>query len=165
MRTNHTTARAHIRPAGQDDAATLAQVHGRTWVEAYSDLLPEPVVRAQVVGAPEQWRRRLQDPDGPNYWLAEREGRVVGFAWAEAVGPGHPRALELIGLYLLASEYGTGSAEALMKAAVGDAPCQLWVAKENLRARAFYRRQGFGPDGAERQVEEWGGLIVERWVR
>ena len=165
MRANHTSARAHVRPARQDDAPTLAQVHAQTWVEAYSDLLPAQVIRDQVDAAPEQWRHRLEAPDGPSYWLAERDGKVVGFAWAEAIGPGHPRALELIGLYLIASEYGTGTAGSLLLASVGDAPCQLWVARDNARARAFYRRNGFAPDGAERVAQEWGGITVERWVR
>ena len=143
----------------------MAQVHALTWVEAYSDLLPEAVIRAHRESAPAQWRSRLEDPNGPNYWLAEREGQVVGVAWAEALGPGQPRALELVGLYLLAREQGTGTAESLMRAAVGDAPCLLWVAQENDRARAFYRRCGFAPDGEQRQAQEWAGITVERWVR
>jgi RimJ/RimL family protein N-acetyltransferase len=40
----------------------------------------------------------------------------------------------------------------------------LWVFRDNARARAFYLRNGFRPDGAER-VEPFFGPIEIRMVR
>lgn len=140
-------------------------VHSQSWREAYSGLIGERVLHAQSQAAQGQWRERLSDPFGPSYWLAERGGAAVGLAWAEAVGPGYPRALELVALYVLASEYGTGTAAALLTAAIGDAPCMLWVARENTRALAFYRRHGFLPDGQERIEDAWDAITLVRLVR
>ena len=48
---------------------------------------------------------------------------------------------------------------------VAGRPCSLWVAEGNARALAFYRRQGFQPDGTRKTVTEWEGLVTIRMVR
>ena len=43
---------------------------------------------------------------------------------------------------------------------------RLWVVKGNTRARGFYERAGFTPDGAEEPYEVDGELVPEvRYVR
>ena len=76
-----------------------------------------------------------------------------------------PRDLELWGIYLLAEYHGSGIGQALLDAAVGDRPASLWVAEDNPRARAFYSRNGFEPDGGRRVEEEWEHMVVVRLVR
>ena len=66
---------------------------------------------------------------------------------------------------MLRRHHGSGAGQALLDAVVGSEPCQLWVARENPRAHRFYRRNGFVPDGTERQDERAGGLWVLHWVR
>lgn len=61
-----------------------------------------------------------------------------------------PRALELRTLYLLSAHYGSGAGQGLLDASVGTGPCMLRVASENPRAIAFYRRNGFTLDGAQK---------------
>ncbi|MCS6582511.1 GNAT family N-acetyltransferase [Curtobacterium citreum] len=39
--------------------------------------------------------------------------------------------------------------QALLDTVLADRPASLWVAADNPRAHAFYRRNGFTPDGAE----------------
>ncbi|MGC0249753.1 N-acetyltransferase family protein [Pseudactinotalea sp. Z1748] len=157
--------RAAIRSAGPGDAEILAQVHIRTWQQAFADLLAAEVVQAHAANAAEQWARRLADPGHAAYWVAERAGQVVGFSWAEAAGPGQVRPLELIGLYVLEEHYGTGVADDLLVCAVGEAPCFLWVARDNARARSFYARHDFVTDGQVRRAQEFGGLPLVRMVR
>ncbi|SEF00195.1 GNAT family N-acetyltransferase [Ruania alba] len=158
-----TTAR--IRPAHAGDAAALHALHTATWREAYADLLPEHVFEARERDGLPAWEHRLTDMAGPSVWLAHRDGEPVGFAWAEAAGTGQVRALELAALYVRASEYGQGTAANLLQLATGDAPCMLWVAQDNPRALAFYRKHGFEADGAARRVDAWGNLAVVRMVR
>jgi GNAT superfamily N-acetyltransferase len=71
-----------------------------------------------------------------------------------------------MGIYVLAGSYGAGAGQQLLDAAVGDAGAYLWIADENPRAFAFYRRNGFAPDGAT-AVHELAGtpLRVLRMVR
>ena len=60
---------------------------------------------------------------------------------------GLPRSLELNGLYRVAEVHGAGVGQALLDAAVGDAPALLWTAADDPRALAFYRRNGFVANG------------------
>jgi hypothetical protein len=55
-------------------------------------------------------------------------------------------------------------AAAMLDSAIGDAPAHLWVFGENGRARAFYAKQGFEPDGA-RKVDDDTGVWELRLVR
>ena len=156
---------ALIRRADLGDAQALADVHATAWREAYAGLVPESVLVDRASRGLARWQEMLADPIGTTHWIALRAGSAVGFAWGHAAGPGHPRPLELQGLYVLAGEYGVGSGQRLLDITIGDAPCFLWVARDNPRAVAFYRRNGFGPDGGEQAVQAWGGLPLVRMVR
>lgn len=68
-------------------------------------------------------------------------------------------------IYVLASEYGSGAAQALLDATLGDSPASLWVADPNPRAQAFYRRNGFLPDGERTVAAKWENLAEIRMVR
>ena len=62
---------------------------------------------------------------------------------------------ELYAIYVRAAWWGTGLGQALWDAVRPDAACSLWVLEDNARAQAFYRRNGFVPDGAR---ELYAGL-------
>lgn len=158
-----------LRPATPDDAAACAAVHHAAWVETYSGLLPASFWETTTPAArTERWARWLDA--GTPVTVAETGGRVVGFAIA---GPARPRGghepvrpHELHALYLLAAHHGSGAGQALLDAAVPPgAPAQLWVARDNPRARAFYARNRFEPDGASTVDEHAGGLAELRLVR
>lgn len=145
-----------LRQATLPDADELGRVHIACWREAYPHLLSEASFQ---VATPEwrasRWRRVLPEDPGPRNghvnWLAEVGGTLVGFSSA---GPAEETPLQLHALYVLARYHGTGIGQALLERALGDRPAQLWVAEENPRARAFYRRNGFEPTG-ERKVDSF----------
>ncbi len=64
----------------------------------------------------------------------------------------------LHGLYVLPEAWGTGVADRLHERAVealraaGTETARLWVLAENRRARRFYERHGWYPDGSTRDV-------------
>ncbi len=140
-----------IREAVIGDADVLGAVHIQCWREAYfphilsaaSFEVATPALRA------ERWRSILAAPGNVKNWVAEKDGRIIGFA---AAGEGRETDLwqlhELYSIYVLAEAHGTGVGQALLDAALGDVPAYLWVAEQNPRAQAFYRRNGFTPDGA-----------------
>ena len=145
-----------LRTPAAADAPALAAVHHRCWVETYTGQVSgsfwDGFTAASLVPL---WERITAD-DGVlrNVAMAEVEGELVGLAMA---GPSsvreHPafppvRDRQLFMLYVLASHHGTGAGQALLEAVAGEDPVQLWVAAENPRAQAFYRRNGFLPDGA-----------------
>jgi GNAT superfamily N-acetyltransferase len=41
----------------------------------------------------------------------------------------------------------------------------LWVLEANPRARAFYEKHGYRPDGALKVIEEWAGAVEMRYTK
>lgn len=108
----------------------------------------------------------LADPALPPVVVTEVDGEVVGFAQAVPSRDEPPvRPLELTTLYLRAAQHGSGLGQELLDAVLGDRPASLWVADQNSRARRFYQRNGFAPDGAREVLESWEGLVEIRLVR
>lgn len=141
-----------LRPAAPADAAGCAHVHHTSWVETYSALLPASHWETDTLERRvEAWHRWLDR--GTAVTVAESDEQIIGFAMAHTgrrVGGHEPvRARELYSLYLLAAHHGGGAGQALLDAVLPDgAPAQLWVAEGTPRARRFYERNGFLPDGA-----------------
>lgn len=159
-----------VRRATVDDALAIAHVHAQSWRETYTGRLPDAVVEGRPVADRAAALRRLIAGESSRgvqpVWVAERDGRVVGFAWA---GPSrdedHRDDLELFTLYVLEEHHGTGAGQALLDAAIGSSPASLWVLEDNPRARAFYARNGFVPDGRSKDDERLGGAHEIRMVR
>jgi GNAT superfamily N-acetyltransferase len=136
-----------VRPATVDDADGIARVHLRSWRETYSHLVePGELDDLSEERRAERWRTIIAG--GGEVWVAVVDGAVIGFA---GLGGGdhdeRPRAVELGALYVLAEHHGSGAGQALLDAAIGDAPAFLFVADSNPRATRFYERNGFVFDG------------------
>jgi ribosomal protein S18 acetylase RimI-like enzyme len=154
-----------VRPATHDDVDALAFVNVTAWREAYGHFLsPEFFESMTVESRRERWRRSVDDGFPTN--VLEVDGEVRGYSSAGIpLTDEKPRDLQLYMIYQLASEYGTGSGQALLDAAIADNPAFVWVAEQNPRAIAFYRRNGFEPDGASIVAEQWENLVEFRMVR
>jgi ribosomal protein S18 acetylase RimI-like enzyme len=133
-----------VRVATVEDAMALGAMHVAAWREAYfPHILSEAslqVVTPEVRGA--RYVELLTATTGTT-WVAVSGDEIIGHSAVVAAEPGSPRELELASIYVLAKAYGTGVGQALLDAAIGDGPACLWVAAENPRAQAFYRRNGF----------------------
>jgi ribosomal protein S18 acetylase RimI-like enzyme len=153
-----------IRQPVPADAAGIAAVHVASWRETYAHLLsPAFLDGIDVADKTQMWQRAL-DRDPSRVHVAEVDGELVGFSAVRRPDHG-PRDLELAMLYLLAAHHGSGLGQALLDAAIGDAPAFVWVAEDNPRARAFYARNGFRPDGERSVVEAWEQMAEVRLVR
>jgi GNAT superfamily N-acetyltransferase len=139
-----------IRVARVEDAAAAAACHAACWREAYAQIV-DPVVLAErtsdLAERTRRWRRRLEE--GAHRWLAlVPDDVVVGFA---ARGPGRDDDIdldcELEAIYVRQAYWGSGLADRLLEVTIGDDPAYLWVFEANERARGFYARHGFVPDG------------------
>lgn len=86
--------------------------------------------------------------------MAEDAGGGGIVAWASG-GPGRdddaPVDRELEGIYSPARVHGSGVGQLLLDAVIADSPAYLSALDGNARAEAFYRRNGFRRDGAERE--------------
>ena len=151
-----------VRRATSDDARAIAEVHVDTWRATYTDVMPKSVLDGLDVTTRERgWRRFIERGDA--VFVAERDGRVVGFV---NVGPCSDDAVgELYAIYVRPEAWGTGAGLALMNAAVERLArdwdeAVLWVAEENPRARRFYELCGWRADGGRKIDEPAPGAVV-----
>ena len=100
-------------------------------------------------------------------WVAERDGRVVGFCNTAPARDGEPGTAELLTLDVELDVVGTGVGAALMNHAVADTRARgyrsavLWVLEANERGRRFYEKGAWRPDGAAKTEEVWGARARE----
>ena len=139
-----------LRPAQAGDAGPIARVHRESWRTTYAGILPLDVI-ATLAGRKSEavWMRRLAvPPESQCTWVAERAGRIVGFA---NCGDARHRLegldAEIYALYVLQEEQRRGIGRELVRACArhfvrhGQFGFYLWVLKAN-RARMFYEAMG-----------------------
>jgi GNAT superfamily N-acetyltransferase len=146
-----------VREARHGDELAVAEVHVRSWQEAYRDLMPaeflaalDPRERAE--------RYAFGGGDEAPTTLVAGEEDVLGFVTfggsrdADAPGLGEVHALYVdpdrhqggLGRLLMA-EARTALRASNFEAAI------LWVLDGNHRAHRFYEREGWTRDGARRE--------------
>lgn len=139
-----------IRPARAEDAEGIAFVHATSWRETYGRFVEDPDASRWFAVEPRigMWRSNLAE-DVFSTMVAVAGERIVGFAAVqETTNADAVRPEELTMLYVLADVHGSGAGQGLLDAVLAARPASLWVAADNPRAHAFYRRNGFRPDGA-----------------
>ena len=140
------------RDLGPEDAAALAHLHRRSFVETFAHLYrPEDLETFLEQLDEEGFRAELLDGEH-QVRFAEADGEPVAFVKLGPitlpVQPARP-ALEFRQLYVLRQWQGAGVAQALSEWAIGQArrrgaeELYLSVFVDNHRAKAFYRRYGF----------------------
>lgn len=163
-----------VRLARLDDAATIADLHVRSWRAAYRGIVPDAILDGlSIEQRVEFWQRRIDRAADPfaegRIWVVVDGDRVVGLATTSPatdpdLGPG---AGELAAIYLAPEAWSRGFGSALFAAAVDDlrargfAPLVLWVIEANIRGRRFYERAGWRPDGARHAIDFDGTPVDE----
>jgi GNAT superfamily N-acetyltransferase len=149
-----------IRPGTPGDAEAVAGVHVRTWQVAYAHVFPaERLAKLSIERRANRWRE----------WpplVAVANGAVGGFV---SVGASHDddAAGELFAIYVDPEQWGTGLGRELIAAGeerlreLGHANAILWVLEDNPRARRFYERAGWHPDGASRSIAIFELKVLE----
>ncbi len=159
---------ALVREARVSDAAAIARVHVVSWQSAYRGIVPQGLLDGlSIAKRTEEWIPRLGTPDGSN-WVLEVEGIVQGWA---SIGPSRDSdlrdAIELYGLYLTPGCWSKRLGHLLYTKAEGAMSLSraeevyLWVLEDNLRARRFYERVGYSPDGSTKNALGEGLVLPE----
>lgn len=141
---------ATLRLATPADAAPGALVEQRITEPAFAHIFPPAEFPFPVQEIRTKWQRELAD-GAYAIWWAERDGAPLGYCAT------HEDWIDHLGV--LASEAGTGLANRLLQQGLrtirerGYAAARLWVLTENHRARAFYAKHGWLPDGTTAPTE------------
>lgn len=150
-----------LREARRGDELMVAELHVRSWQEAYSGLMPAEFLAA-LDPRDRAGRYRFESEDGPTTLLAvEGEGgeeALLGFAsFGRSRDEDLPDHAEVAALYVDPTRHRGGVGRLLMAearrrlAAEGYEEAFLWVLDGNDRAREFYEREGWVADGARRE--------------
>lgn len=159
-----------IRRTSEPDPAQLGRVHAASRGSAYAGLVPDEALRRVTAQTQERvWRHRLADaPERSVTFVAEDDGRTVGFTHGVVDGS----TAELVALHVLPETRGRGVGQALHDAlldelgARGCTDVELSVLRDNVRAQAFYRRNGWATDGTTRGHDVGGTDVpVLRYTR
>jgi len=140
-----------LRAARPEDAEAIARVHAASWRDTYGRFVDDPDTNPWFdVERRIGMRETTLTGAGHATVVAEGPEGIVGFAsTTQTTEPDAVRPEELTMLYVLQRAHGSGAGQALLDAVLADRPASLWVAADNPRAHAFYRRNRFRPDGAE----------------
>jgi ribosomal protein S18 acetylase RimI-like enzyme len=143
-----------IRAPRLADVPAMARVLVQSWRETYRGLMRDAVLDDPdaVARREHYWTAALTDPQYAENRaaVAERGGDLIGVAMSGPPLETGPWDRQLYVLYVLRQAHGSGAGAELLEAVLGAAESAvLWVADPNPRAQAFYRRQGFEPDGTE----------------
>ncbi len=133
-----------------DDFEAIAAIYAASWKQAYRGIVPQ------------EYLDSLDDTS----WASVRQGKMYDayvlmddekYAGVSTYRDARDEAMagwgEVVSIYLLPAYWGRGFAEGLLKASVkglmelGYRQIYLWVLKDNARARAFYHKHGFVPNG------------------
>jgi GNAT superfamily N-acetyltransferase len=154
-----------LRTGVDSDLLAVGGLHLRSRASAYAHILSAEALaggNAQPLG--EWWAERWKwERDTHRLTIAEENGEIAGFTY---VGPSsEPGTAELYAIHVDPVHIGTGVGKKLMTHAecqlreIGATRGVLWVLEENARARRFYERGGWRPDGTTR-VENLSGELV-----
>ncbi len=166
-----------VREMTLADCDRVAEIRVRGWQHAYRGMMPQSYLDGLDVARDAERRREyLARADGAmvNLVAEDAGGEIVGWACHGPYREGEVLTAdaELYAVYVHPDHLGQGAGRALLAesltrcAAAGHGRLLLWVLKENVRARRFYERAGFRPDGAEEPFEVEGVAVPEvRYAR
>jgi GNAT superfamily N-acetyltransferase len=175
-----------IRLATADDIPAIDQVRREAWFAAYSGILDQDIIdRVTAIGGaaadPPAYRRSYAAVAA----AADGIPIVVGYAACgpeRAVDSAYPASSltsagragetgELYAIYVASDWWSTGAGRALLSTALaalraaGYRRVTLWTLTGNARARRFYEKAGFAPDGATNILTGLGGVEELRYAR
>ncbi len=161
-----------FREATKADAETLALIGAATLLEAFAGWLPGDALLAHCRHhhTPDAWKALLGVP-GTRAWLAEVAPGAAPVAYSLLMTtPDFPVEIlqhgdvELRRIYLFSRFHGSGTGQTLLNLVITAARALrasrllLGVHSDNLRALAFYRRNGFVEIG--RRTFQVGPLLL-----
>ncbi len=146
-----------IRRATGDDAAVLAVLGRETFTETFGHLYPPQDLAGflDAAHAPEHYANSAANPAFA-LWIAESDGRAVGYAEAGKCLIKHPEVTpgcgELQRLYVRREAQGGGLGVRLLETALAwleRSDRRLWIGcwSENFGAQRLYGRYGFSKVG------------------
>ena len=159
----------HIRPATQEDAESIAQLHAESWRVAYRGIFRDEFLARNVVqDRIEVWRQRFATPKQNQMVLvAEKSQELIGFACAFG-NEDQKWGTFIDNLHVRKGKSRQGIGKRLMREIAHwsqqhypGAGLYLSVLEANVAARLFYEALGATNQAARLWEPPGGGEVVE----
>lgn len=152
-----------IRKATKEDYIDIAHVHYQSWIETYTNLMPDEYLKTRNVSKSEE----IFKNNWKNIIVAIKDKKIIGFIsynYEARKIISIPESSDIQGLYLLKNYHHQGIGYLLVKSALKELPHDkvcLYVLKENLNAISFYQKIGFKFTSKNIIQDVPGGKLVE----
>lgn len=169
---------SRVRRARPGDGPGIGAVHVAAWRAAYRGVVPDDLLDGlDPCERGESWRTSLaaagsspaEHPE--TFVVSDGAGEIAGFASVgparAPLDPGDEGLGELWVINTAPHVWGSGAGRALHDrvvgrlAELGHSAAVLWVVERNARARRFYERLGWHPDGTARSEDIGGATVAE----
>ena len=161
-----------IRKATIDDAYKIAEILANSWLVAYKDIIPPKDLhkhggierRYQII------KTALANPEGEFYIVFDDNIPCGHFMFGPSRDEDLPNFCEIVAFYAVKEFWDKGVGRAMMTFALYSIQSQkynnvlLWVFKDNERAKKFYEKFGFIPDGTEKAGPFSNGAAEVRYI-
>ncbi|MBU1093176.1 MAG: GNAT family N-acetyltransferase [Firmicutes bacterium] len=142
-----------IRKATKEDADGKGYVHYKSWIETYTGLFPDDVIKGLSLERSVDKAREYPE----NTYVAIVNDKIVGFSChLESRDEDLQNYGEIMAIYILKQYQGRGIGRLLIKSCYGELlnynGISLWVLKSNLNAINFYESEGFINDGKQKYL-------------
>ena len=157
----------NIREANINDAEGIANVHVKSWQAAYRGIMPKDyLLSLSVKEKIETWLKSLSEKSLGINLVVEKNKEIIGFC---VFGPARDNDLkyhnvgELVALNILPSYWGNGYGTRIINYVFNKSKLRewqalyLWVLKQNERAIAVYKKNGFILEGSEKSSTKLTG--------
>lgn len=157
----------NIREANINDAEGIANVHVKSWQAAYRGIMPKDyLLSLSVKEKIETWLKSLSEKSLGINLVIEKNKEIIGFC---VFGPARDNDLkyhnvgELVALNILPSYWGNGYGTRMINYVFNKSKLRewqalyLWVLKQNERAIAVYKKNGFILEGSQKSSTKLTG--------
>ena len=149
-----------IRQAKIEDAADIADIHIDAWRVAYKGIIPNSYLqKLSTKIRADQWVKSLSDIDNRTFVKVNNNSKIIGWiSFGVSRNNLSAEMAEIYAIYFHPDFWGKGYGKQLLKVAEkeleqkGFTEIMLWVLELNSRARIFYKKAGYAPDGSKQIV-------------
>ncbi|GEM_PF-172582 len=152
-----------IRKATVEDAEGKGYVHYQSWIETYTGLFPDDVMKRLSLEKSIENARKYPE----NTYVAIVDDKIIGFScYLESRDEDLEDTGEIMAIYILKEYQGLGIGKKLMEVCYKEiskySKLSLWVLGCNKKSVGFYERQGFIADGKTKMLH---GKEVIRMIK
>ena len=157
--------------AAKNMAEDLGRIHAASWQAAYKGIVPDSYLENFTTQKRAEVFRKAMAIGSEEYYLFKADGCPAGLA---LLHKSHEEGMEptdgeIYAIYVHPDYWGTPITGMAIRFCVdrltelGYSRLFIWVLEQNIRARRFYEKHGFLPDGKSKEIEVGETLIEIRY--